>query len=863
MDTEEIFDNKLKAKVKALYLSGVDNLSDIIRKSDGADPLLLEPIFNELKKLKEQGHLQKEINDKRVDKSKYLVEAYKEKFFHKLPAANPLHFQWWFTLSSQENIATKILELGVERVATIGAPTVASILASKNQPVALFDIDIDVINLYTKVFCNDSQSLNKDFRAYKYDVAEELPEDFGGFGAIFIDPPWYEEYLYKFINRSIELCERGGIVFCALPKLLTRATAAKEREDLMKTLFDHGHKIISLESSICKYIVPKFEENVLKEELKDKVNLPWRSGDLLIFESSGNTLTEKLKLQPCKTKVFSYNNQENIFRLFTSGDNIKGGVPIKKIPGFSKTFSRQVKQRPFNFWTSEKKAYAVNDIELLNKILVLWSEGKNISDTVKLLSTSIQNGDNIHDIVESISNLTGIWNYQEGFRKEPQRLFKDLKDKLSSYATQQATRPQEIQSDGYRIEFQRDRDRVIWSSGFKKLSNKTQLFPIDENSQLRQRLAHSIEVMQLAKTIGDSFGLDTNLIEAGALAHDIGHTPFGHAGETALDSLIRALGFDCGFNHYEHGVDVVWYLEGAYQNSSYSSSTGLNLTKEVCESIFKHTFCHGGNKGMSFENIYKNSKYNGKAGSVDIHICDDYCHLEGQAIRAADKISYLISDIEDGIALGILKLKDLLSCKLFHRAPIDFRVELGNSSLLATFIEQRPSIIRLLMEDIIAETSKRLFRLKDTSEKCVRNASDYVICHSPLIQDDVNEIWTKLQEELLHSNTRVLSANMSAAKKVSELTLLFALFPEHIDESFRTEYLKVRVSRYMKFYELKHKDLIINKKWLAFLPLDRMIGSANRMNKATPTADIMQAKDYVASLTDPKITKLYQELISN
>jgi dGTPase len=767
MDIEEIFNKKLEAKVKALYLSGVDNLSDIVRKSDGADPLLLEPIFNTLKKLKEQEleNPRNEKDEEELDKSNYLIEAYKEKFFHKLPAANPLHFQWWFTLSSQENIATKILELGVDRVATIGAPTVASVLASKNQPVALFDIDIDIINLYTKVFCNDNRSLNKDFHAYKYDVAEDLPEGLGGFGAVFIDPPWYEEYLYKFINRSIELCDIGGIVFCALPKLLTRATAAQEREVLMKSLFDHGHKIISLESSICKYIVPQFEENVLKEELIDKINLPWRSGDLLIFESSGKKLPEKYKLQPCRTKVFSYKNQENIFRVFTSGDNIKCGVPIKEVPGFSKTFSRQVEQRPFNFWTSEKKAYAVGDIELFNSILVLWSEGNNLRDTAKALSTASLNEDSIYDIVESFSNLTGIWNYQEGFRKNPQRLFKDLKEKLSSYATQQATRPQEIKSDGYRIEFQRDRDRVIWSSGFKKLSNKTQLFPIDENSQLRQRLAHSIEVMQLAKTIGDSFGLDANLIEAGALAHDIGHTPFGHAGETALDSLMRTLGFDCGFNHYEHGVDVVWYLEGAYQNSSYSNSTGLNLTKEVCESIFKHTFCHGGNKGMSFENIYKNSKYNGQAGSVDIHICDDYCHLEGQAIRAADKISYLISDIEDGIALGILKLTDLLSCKLFHRAPIDFRHDRGHLSLLTTFMEQRPSIIRVLMEDIIAETSKRLFRLKDTTEKCVRNASDYVICHSPLIQDDVNEIWTKLQEELLHSNTRVLSANMSAAKR--------------------------------------------------------------------------------------------------
>ncbi|MCZ8531702.1 dGTP triphosphohydrolase [Alteromonas sp. PRIM-21] len=860
MDMDSSYQNKLKAKVKALLSSGITDFSEIVKRSDGADPLLIESIFEDIKNTVDNPP---EKTGLEVDSTKYLQEAYKEKFFHRLPAANPLHFQWWFTLSSQETIATKILELGVNKVAVLGAPTIASVLASRNQPVTLLDIDKDVIELFRKTFCGAYPDLKESFSAFEYDAALELPQDLTGFGAVFLDPPWYEEHLYRFINRSIELCGKGGIVFCAIPKELTRETASQERERLLKSLFEKGHKILSLESSACKYIIPKFEENVLKDKLKNNVNLPWRSGDLLIFESSGEKIYENQVLKSCAVKAFSYKNQETIFRVFISDESIDHGIVIDEIEGFSRTFSRQVKHEPFNLWTSEKKAFAVEDIQLMEGILANWSAGKNILETSQIIAS--QRNEKVKIIskkVQSISDITGIWNYQEGFRKTPAKLFNELKDKLSDFATQEATRPDKMKSDGYRIEFQRDRDRVIWSSGFKKLSDKTQLFPVDENSQLRQRLAHSIEVMQLARTIGDSFGLDANLIEAGALAHDIGHTPFGHAGETALDCLMRTLGFECGFNHYEHGVDVVWYLEGAYQNSSYSNSTGLNLTKEVCESIFKHTFCHSGH-GMSFENVYKNSKYNGEEGSVDIHICNEHCHLEGQAIRAADKISYLISDIEDGIALGILKLEHLLSCKMFHRPPIDLREDVRNSSLLSMFIQQRPSIIRLLMEDVISETSKRLFRLKNTTDKCVRSAGDYVVCHSQLIQDDMNEIWEKLQAGLLHSNTRVLSSNMRAAKKVTELTLLLALFPEHIDEYFRTEYIKVRGSKYMRFYEHKHKNQIINKKWLGFLPLDRMIGSSDRITKATPTADIIQAKDYVASLTDSKIDSLHKELISD
>jgi putative nucleotidyltransferase with HDIG domain len=160
------------------------------------------------------------------------------------------------------------------------------------------------------------------------------------------------------------------------------------------------------------------------------------------------------------------------------------------------------------------------------------------------------------------------------------------RNSLTEWATKASPREHPDPSDKFRGRYQRDRDRVLWSHGLRRLAHKTQLFPTEHDDQLRQRLAHSIEVMQLASTIGASFGLDRDLIEAGALAHDIGHTPFGHAGEYALNQLLDEIDSKLGgFNHYEHGVDIVRWLEGPHSVSRTTAFNGLNLTPEVAECI--------------------------------------------------------------------------------------------------------------------------------------------------------------------------------------------------------------------------------------------------------------------------------------
>lgn len=173
--------------------------------------------------------------------------------------------------------------------------------------------------------------------------------------------------------------------------------------------------------------------------------------------------------------------------------------------------------------------------------------------------------------------------------------------------------------------FQRDRDRIIHSQSFRRLKHKTQVFLAPSGDHYRTRLTHTLEVSQIARTIARALQLNEDLTEAVALGHDLGHTPFGHAGERALDRLCK-----CGFRHYEQSVRVVERLE--------KDGRGLNLTDEVKNGILCHT------KG---EEAYT---------------------LEGQIIRIADKIAYINHDIDDAIRAGVMAEEDI---------PLSLRMQLG------------------------------------------------------------------------------------------------------------------------------------------------------------------------------------------
>ena len=199
--------------------------------------------------------------------------------------------------------------------------------------------------------------------------------------------------------------------------------------------------------------------------------------------------------------------------------------------------------------------------------------------------------------------------------------------------------------------FQRDRDRIIHSKAFRRLKHKTQVFLSPEGDHYRTRLTHTLEVSQIARTIARALALNEDLTEAIALAHDLGHTPFGHAGERALNDCA-----EFGFRHYEQSVRVVDRIE--------KDGAGLNLTYEVLNGIERHT------------------------------TGDQADTLEGRIVRMADRIAYINHDIDDAVRAGILCEKDI---------PIDIRQKLGfsKSERIDTLVN---SVIRASVDDILMES---------------------------------------------------------------------------------------------------------------------------------------------------------------
>ncbi|MBQ9375537.1 MAG: deoxyguanosinetriphosphate triphosphohydrolase [Ruminococcus sp.] len=220
-----------------------------------------------------------------------------------------------------------------------------------------------------------------------------------------------------------------------------------------------------------------------------------------------------------------------------------------------------------------------------------------------------------------------------------------------------------------RTEFQRDRDKIIHCNSFRRLKHKTQVFLSPTGDHYRTRLTHTLEVSQIARTISRALRLNEDLTEAIALAHDLGHTPFGHAGERALDSVSP-----CGFHHYEQGVRVVDYIE--------NDGNGLNLTQEVRDGILKHTN----------------------------QIADT---REGYVVRFADVIAYINHDIDDSIRGGIIREEDL---------PKDITDILGHSkseritTLVRSIVDNGAEKIR--MSDEVDKAYKALHQFMFDSVYC-------------------------------------------------------------------------------------------------------------------------------------------------
>ena len=311
----------------------------------------------------------------------------------------------------------------------------------------------------------------------------------------------------------------------------------------------------------------------------------------------------------------------------------------------------------------------------------------------------------------------------------------------------------------FRSCFQRDRDRIIHSSAFRRLKHKTQVFVEHEGDYFRTRLTHSIEVAQVARTISGALGLNEELVEAVSLAHDLGHTPFGHTGEDALDAQMIGYG---GFDHNAQAVRIVTSLE-----QHYADFDGLNLTWECLEGIAKH------NGPVSKPYPLALLEYN-LQHDLELHT---YASGEAQVAALADDIAYNNHDLHDGLRAGLFT--DAQAAELPIVGPAFTAVDQKYKNLDAH--RRRHEALRrvfgVMVEDVMATSYVILAQSGAKSAQDIRNLDHSVVQFSPSLWSELKEIRTFLFENMYRA-PRVMQQRERAAQVVRDLFEIFMTSPE-------------------------------------------------------------------------------------
>ena len=263
-----------------------------------------------------------------------------------------------------------------------------------------------------------------------------------------------------------------------------------------------------------------------------------------------------------------------------------------------------------------------------------------------------------------------------------------------------------------RSPYQRDRDRIVHSSAFRRLKHKTQVFVNTTDDHYRTRITHSLEVAQIARTLAKYFRLNEDLSETLSLAHDLGHTPFGHAGEEALNYCMKNNG---GFDHNIQTIRIVTHLENKYYNFR-----GLNLTFETLDGLVKH---NGPIYNLQkFNNILGNNFFKKK---INFHNSPS---LEAQIASISDDIAYNSHDLEDGLRAKLFTLKDLKNIPILNSILIRHEKRLKKFSQDLVYRQIIRDIINEMVKDIILNTSKNIKKGK------IKNINDVYKSKLPLVQ---------------------------------------------------------------------------------------------------------------------------------
>ena len=314
-----------------------------------------------------------------------------------------------------------------------------------------------------------------------------------------------------------------------------------------------------------------------------------------------------------------------------------------------------------------------------------------------------------------------------------------------------------------RTPFARDRDRIIHTSAFRRLKEKTQVFVAHEGDNFRTRLTHSLEVAQVARSLATALGLDADLAETIALGHDLGHPPFGHAGEDELEIQMKPYG---GFDHNVQTFRVVTELEHRYPDF-----LGLNLTWETLEGIIKHNGPVTNKLGKpSWKAIQKyDDEY--KLG------LDTWASAEAQVAALADDIAYNNHDVDDGVTAGLFSLDELMDVPLIGPILAAVKSERPDLDARLTHLEAVRRMIGAMVDDVMGETLQRAAATGVSSADYVRGLDHALVAFSPDMAEDLARLRGFLYERM-YRHWKVNRTRSQARRILGEMFALFLREPE-------------------------------------------------------------------------------------
>ena len=360
------------------------------------------------------------------------------------------------------------------------------------------------------------------------------------------------------------------------------------------------------------------------------------------------------------------------------------------------------------------------------------------------------------------------------------------------------------EESAHRTPFHRDRDRIIHSSAFRRLKHKTQVFVEHEGDYFRTRLTHSIEVAQVARTLANALGLNQELAEAVALAHDLGHTPFGHTGEDAMDELMQPYG---GFDHNAQALKIVTSLE-----RSYAEFDGLNLTWETLEGIAKH------NGPVDDPLPYALAEYNAKH---DLEL-NTHASAEAQVAALADDIAYNNHDLHDGLRAGLFTDDEVAALPLVGPCFAEVDEKYPRLDLHRRRNEALRRFFGVMVEDVLRVTRDNLSDLDPQSAQDIRMAG------RPMAQFS-SDLWADLKQVRTFLFTRMYRAPSVVAMRKDVSAKVRALFPYFMEKPY-------------------------------LLPMEWQVEFAHSPDEQTIARVVC---DYIAGMTDRFALQQYEQLLNS